>query len=87
MKSSTSPVSSVDWLERLSAAFSTSVAARPVSFAAPLTLAILRVTVDVAAAVCCTVVAISAVAVFCSSTASAMVRLMAETSSMVETMP
>src|ERR1700757_1459299 len=57
MKLSTSPVSDVDWLDKLAAAFSTPDAARPVSFAADETVAMLRVTVDVASAVCCTVLA------------------------------
>ena len=40
MKPSTSVVSEVDWLDRLAAALSTPPAARPVSFAAELTLAL-----------------------------------------------
>src|SRR6266702_3267341 len=87
MKLSTSPVSEDDWLDKLAAAFNTPDAARPVSFAADDTVAILRVTVDVASAVCCTVFAISAVALLCSSMEAAMTRLMLETSSMVLTMP
>lgn len=62
-------------------------AARPVSFAATNTVAMLRVTVEAASPVCCTVLAVSAVALFCSSMVDAMTRLMLETFSMVLTMP